>query len=84
MNHGRQHDIEVPKRGRGEPRTICSLCAWPTNEEVVRFDVTIDQILLMYRLYTRDLRKNAQRRTRDTYPRAGEDAPFAAQPYTPS
>ena len=38
-----------------EARTIRSLCPWTTNKEVVRRDITMNQILLVYHLYKRDL-----------------------------
>lgn len=43
------------RENRERTRTICYLGPWATNEEVIRFDVTIDQVLLVDRLHTRDL-----------------------------
>ena len=63
-----------------EMRTIGGLGPWSTNEEVVGFDVTVDQILLVDGLHARDLpflfRIAAQNRASDT--------PFAVRPCTPS
>src|SRR6266851_6344117 len=47
------------ERKRRETRTVRSLGPWSANEEVIRLDVTIDQILLVYRLHARDLSKRS-------------------------
>jgi hypothetical protein len=70
------------ERKRRETRTIRSLGPWSTNEEVIRLDVTIDQILLVYRLHARDLSKRSSGAAA-RLARAG-DAPSAVRTCTPS
>lgn len=61
--------------------TIGVLGRWSANEEVIGFDVAVDQILLVYYLHTRNLRilfSEARLKLR-----AG-NAPSAVLPCTPS
>ena len=37
-------------------RTVGPLGAWTADEKIVRLDVPIDEVLLMYRLHSGDLR----------------------------
>lgn len=47
--------------GGEERRTVRRFGAWTTDEEVVRFDVTIDEVLLMDDLDTSQLAKERMR-----------------------
>ena len=31
--------------------TVRVLCPWPANQEVIRLDIPVDEVLLMHRLY---------------------------------
>ena len=61
LGHPKIHDVYhlYPVRDSRaqtkEARTIGSLGPRSTNEEVIRFDVTVDQIFLVDYLHTRDL-----------------------------
>jgi hypothetical protein len=61
LGHPEIHDVyhlqpvSDSRTQRKETRTIGSLGPWSTHEEVIRFDVTVDQILLVDCLHTRDL-----------------------------
>ena|SRR6267154_6572661 len=63
-----------------QTRTIGVLGPWSANEEVIGFDVAVNQILLVYCLHTRDLPTVFFQRHGPKF-RAG-NAPFAVQTYT--
>jgi hypothetical protein len=67
---------------RRKTRTIGGLGPWSANEEVIGFDVAVDQILFVYGLHTRDLPNTLFRGTAARPKFRAGDAPFAVLPCT--
>jgi hypothetical protein len=83
VDHMNNCDCERPVIGQSAANTrtwsltIGAFRPWTANQKVVRFDVTVDEIFLVYRLNSRDLANSVRRQCQQKW----SIVPSASPPY---